>query len=155
MSGPARAHIRPCRDIFGKSYYATSGVAGLPSTLQGRESLTGAAIGDPTEDTGTGKEGTETGRTQMDRPMEAAQDAVLEEAFTLVGEDRMETTAEVEVREGVLVTTLTPFPPHPPTKTDIECRVAARTVRMEVGWHKKNGWIRGVGEINFPQQQHS
>ena len=76
MSGLAHAHTRPCGDISGKIYSATSGFAGSPSTLQGRESLMGSEIGDPTEDTGTGTEGTETVRTRMDRPTGAAQDAV-------------------------------------------------------------------------------
>ena len=45
----------------------------------------GAEIWDPMEDTGTGMEGTETGRTQTDRPTVPAQDAVLEEAAMLWG----------------------------------------------------------------------
>ena len=57
----------------------------------------------------------ETCRTRMDRTMGAAQDAVSEEAATLVGEDRTKTAAEAEVREGLVVTTP---PPPPPTNTD-------------------------------------
>ena len=79
--------MRPCGDIVGKMCCATSGFAGSPSNLQRRESLTGEAIGDPTEDTGTGTKGTATGRTQRDITMGEVQDAVLEEAVTLVGED--------------------------------------------------------------------
>ena len=52
-SEPARGHMRPYRYIVGKTCYATSGFAGLPSTLQIRESLTEAEIGDPMEETGT------------------------------------------------------------------------------------------------------
>ena len=52
-----------------------------------------------------------------------------EEAVTLVG-DRTGITAEVEVREEVMVTT----PTTPPTRTERECRAAVRTVGTEVGW---------------------
>ena len=41
----------------------------------------------------------------------AAQDAVVEEAVTLVG-DKMGQTAEAEVRKGVMTITPTPPPPH-------------------------------------------
>ena len=81
------------------------------------------------------------GRTRRDITTGAAQDAVLEEAFTFVG-DRMGITAEAEVREGVMLTNPTP----PPTKTDRECRVAVRTVGTEVVRSRKNGLIRGVGK---------
>ena len=47
----------------------------------------------------------------------------------LVREDRKETTAEAEVRKGVVVTK----PTHP-TNTDRECRAAVKTVGTEVGW---------------------
>ena len=80
--------MRPCGDIVGKMCCATLGFEGSPLTLQRREILTGEAIGDPTEDTGTGTKGTATGRTRRDITMGEVQDAVLEEAVTLVGEDR-------------------------------------------------------------------
>ena len=68
----------------------------------------------------------------MDRPMVAAHDAVSEEVAMLVGGDSMGTTEEAEVHEGVLVTT-----PIPPTKTDIECGAAVRTIGTEVGRRKE------------------
>ena len=80
------------------------------------------------EDTVTGTEGTETGRTHTNRLTGATQDVVWGEAATLGGEDRTGTTAEAEVREGVVVTT-----PPPPTKTDIDYGVAFRTFGTEVG----------------------
>ena len=70
------------------------------------------------EDTGIGMEVTATGRTRTDRPMGAAQDAVSEEADTLVGEDRTGTTSEAEVCEGVVSTNQ----PSPPRRTDIARR---------------------------------
>ena len=107
-SGLARARTCPCGDIVRKMCSATSVYAGSPSTLRGREILTGAAIGDPIEDTGTGTEVTSTVRTWMDRPTGAAHDAVSEGAVRLVGEDRTKTAAEAEVCKVVVVTT----PPH-------------------------------------------
>ena len=47
------------------------------------------------------------GRNRRDRTTGVAQDAVAEEAVTFVV-DRTEITAEAEVREGLVVTTLTP-----------------------------------------------
>ena len=87
-----------------------------------------AAIGYPMEDNGTGTEGMETGRTQTNRIMGAAQDVVWGEAATLGGEDRTGTTAEAEVSEGVVVTT-----PSPPTKTDRYFWAAFGAVGKEVG----------------------
>ena len=49
----------------------------------------------------------------MDSPTVAVHDAVLEEAVTLVGEDRTGTTSDVDVHKGILVTKP---PPPPPTK---------------------------------------
>ena len=83
------------------------------------------------EDTGTGTEEKATSRTLMDNPTGAAQDAVLEEASTLVGEDRTRTTVEAGVCKGVLIT-----PPTPPIKTDRDCRAAVRTAVEEVGCSK-------------------
>ena len=71
-----------------------------------------AEIGDPMEDTEKGAGGTVPGRTRRDRTTRAAQDAVAEEAVTLVG-DRTGIITETEVREGVMVTT-----PTPPNRTD-------------------------------------
>ena len=93
--------------------------------------MTEAEIGDYMEDTVTGTEGTETGRTQTERLTGAARDLVLGESATLVGEDRTGTTAEAEVRTGVVVKT-----PNPPTKTYRDCGVAFRTVGTEAGWRK-------------------
>ena len=61
------------------------------------------------EDTRTGTEGTEMRRTQTNRIMGAVQDVVWVKATMLVGEDRTVTTAEADVREGVVL--ITP-PPH-------------------------------------------
>ena len=72
----------------------------------------GAAIKVPTEDTGKGTEVMAPGRTRRDRTTRVAQDAVAEEAVTLVG-DRTGIITETEVREGVMVTT-----PTPPNRTD-------------------------------------
>ena len=79
-------------------------------TFRGKESLTEAEIGDPMEDTRTGTEGTEMGRTHTNRITGAAQDVVWVKANMLVGEDRTVTTAEADVREGVVL--ITPPPPH-------------------------------------------
>ena len=83
------------------------------------------------EDTVTGTEGTQTGRTQTESLTGAAQDLVSGEAATLVGEDRTGKTAEAEVRKGGVVKT-----PNPTTKTYRDCGVAFRTVGMEVGRRK-------------------
>ena len=72
-------------DIFGKTLSDTLGIAGSPSTLQEKESSTEAAIRDHMEDTGTGTEGAETGKTQTDRLTEAAQNKVSGELDTLGG----------------------------------------------------------------------
>ena len=61
------------------------------------------------EDTWIVTEIRKTGRSCMDRTIGEAQDAVSEEAVTLLGEDRMGTTAEAEVRDEVVVKT----PPPP------------------------------------------
>ena len=53
------------------------------------------------------------GRTWTDRLTEAAQDAVLEEAVTLLG-DRTGLTVEAQVCNGLMVTTPPPPPPPPP-----------------------------------------
>ena len=68
VSGLTCAQTFPCRDVVGEMYSATSGFVGSPFTLQERIFLTGAAIGDPTKDNGTGMKGMATGRTRMDRP---------------------------------------------------------------------------------------
>ena len=57
------------------------------------------------------------GRTRTYRLTGAAQDTVPEEAVTLVG-DSTGLTAEAKVREGAMVSTLTPPPPSPPRRTD-------------------------------------
>ena len=69
-------------------------------------------IGDPTEDTGKVAGGTVPGITRRDRTTGAVQDAVAEEAVTLVG-DKTGMKAELEAREGVMVKT-----PTPSTRTD-------------------------------------
>ena len=69
-----------------------------------------AEIGDLAEDTGKGAEGTVPGRIHRDRTTQAAQYAVVKKAVMLVG-DSTGITPEVELREGVMVTTPTP-PPH-------------------------------------------
>ena len=79
-------------------------------------------------------------RTQTERLTGAALDFVLVEAETLEGRVRMEIIAEVEVREGAVVTT-----PTPPTKTDIYCGVEVRTVETEVG-RCKDRLIGGMGK---------
>ena len=66
-----------------------------------------AEIGDPTGDTGTGA-GEMVPETWRDRTTGTARDLVVEEVVTLVGD--MEITAEVEVREGEMVTK--PPTPH-------------------------------------------
>ena len=102
-------------------------------TLQEIESPKKVVNEDPTEYrqivTGTG-ETDKLGITQADRLTGAALDVVLVEVAMLEGEGRTGTTAEVEVREGVVVTT-----PPPPTKTDRESGAAVRTVGTEVGCH--------------------
>ena len=87
----------------------SSGYAESPLTCQRRDILTRAAIGDTTEDTRKIMEGTAPGRTQKDRTTGAAQDAMVEEAVTLVG-DRTGQTAEAEVCEEV--TEITQPSPH-------------------------------------------
>ena len=97
-------------------------------------------IGDPTEATGKGAGRAVPGRTKRDITTEAAQDMVAEEEVTLV-EDRMEITAEEEVRAGVMVTTPTLL-----TSTDKECGMVVRTGRKEENWHRENILIGGTGE---------
>ena len=108
VSSPAHDIMRLYRDIVGRMCCATLGSAGSPSNLQIRENLTGAAIRDPKEDTGKGTEGTAPGKNRRDRTTGAAHDSVTNKAVTLVG-DRKGLTAEVEVYEGVMVTTPTPL----------------------------------------------
>ena len=79
------------------------------------------------------------GRNWTYRLTRAEQDAVSDEAVTLVG-DRNRLTVEAEVSEGGIV----PKPPLPPTKTDRGRGEAVRTVRTEVGRRKKNGFIGGM-----------
>ena len=62
-------------------------------------------IEDPTRDTGTGA-GDTVPETQRDRTMGTARYSVADEMVTLV--EKMETTMEVDVREGGMVTTPTP-----------------------------------------------
>ena len=80
-------------------------------THQRRENLTGAAIGDPTEDTGEVTEITAPGRTRRERTTVVAKDTVAEEAVMLVG-NRTGLISEAEVREGVMAISPTPSPPH-------------------------------------------
>ena len=135
--------MRPCRGRVGRICCTTSIFAGSPLTIQRRENLTGTAIGDPTEDTGKGTEGTATVRNRKDRTTGAAQYAVAEEAVTLVG-DRTGRTAEAEVHGWVM---LMPPPPPPPTRTERGCRAAVRTVGTEVGRRRKKEKIDwGDGE---------
>ena len=122
--------MRPCGYIVRRICCAILGSVGLPLTRQRRENLTGAAIGDPTEETGKGTGGTSPSRTRRDRTTVVAQDVVVEEAVTLV-EDKMGQTAEADVCEGVM--TITPTPPPPPTRTDRGCGAAVRNVGTEIG----------------------
>ena len=50
---------------------------------------------------------------------------------------------EAEVREGVMVT-MPPPPPH--TRMEREYRKEVRTVGTEVGCHRENGLIGGMGK---------
>ena len=68
-----------------------------------------ADIGDPTGETETGA-GDTVPETQRDRTTGTAQDLVAYDVFTLVEET--EITAEVEMRNGEMVTTPTPPPPR-------------------------------------------
>ena len=72
-----------------------------------------AEIGDPTGDTGKGA-GKTAPETWRDRTTRKKRDLVAEKVVTLVGE--MEIMAEVEVREGEMVTT--PTPPPPPRRAE-------------------------------------
>ena len=102
--------MHPCGYIVGEMCCTTLGSVVSPSNLQIIESFTGVVIGDPTEDTWTETEEMPTGITRGDRTTGAVQDAVLEEAVTLVGGDRTGPTVEVEVRKGVVVATPPPSP---------------------------------------------
>ena len=70
---------------------------------------------------------------------------VSDEAVILVGY-KTEITAEAEV---LMVTT-----PIPPTRTDIECGAAVRTVGMEVGRSIENSLIGGIGKMAFVRPCH-
>ena len=73
-------------------------------TRQRRENLTGAAIGDPTEDNGKGTGGTAPSRIWSDIITSVAQDAVAEEA---INEHRKRSCAR-----GVMEITQIPPPPR-------------------------------------------
>ena len=92
---------------------------------------------DPTGDTGTGAEFTDTGSWRL----RTAQDLVV-----YVVEAETEITAEAAVREWEMVQT-----PTPPTKTDRKLRAADRTVVKEVGRRRRNyglgGW-RDIREVS-------
>ena len=135
--------MHPCGERFGRMYFATLGYAGSPSTLKRRKNLIGTAIRYPTEDIRKGTEGTAPEITRRDRTMGALQDVVLEEVVPLVGY-RTGLTAEAEVRKRVMVTR-----PTPPTKKDRGRGVAVRTDGTEVGRHRKNGLIGGMGENKY------
>ena len=119
--------MSPCGDRFRRICCATLGSAGSPLTCQGKENLTGASIGDPTEKNGKGTEGTAPVRNRSERAMGTAQDVVTEDAVTLVGASTRQTT-EVNVREGILAITPTPL-----TRTYRGCGAEVITVGTEVG----------------------
>ena len=78
-------------------------------THQRRKKLTGAAIEEPTEDTGEGTEGTAPVITWSNRTTGAAQYTVAKEAVMLVV-DRTGRISEAEVCKGAME--IKPTPPH-------------------------------------------
>ena len=85
--------MRPCGERVRRWYCATPVSAGIPWTHQTIGNLMVGEIGDPTEDTGKGAGGAIPDRSRRDRTTGAAQYAVAEEAFMLVG-GRTEITVE-------------------------------------------------------------